>query len=90
MSPLVSQAEAAGRVGASELGDPVVGEAALAALADQAGQEVLGAAEAGLGHEHVVTRVAELGLVAAAGVVGDHPVEVAGEQVLPQRLDVLA
>ena len=34
--------------------------------------------------------IAELLLVLAAGVVGDHPVDVAGKHVLPQGLDVLA
>ena len=34
--------------------------------------------------------LAELGLVLAAGVVGGDPGEVAGQHVLPQRLDVLA
>ena len=44
--------------------------------------------ESGLGEEHVLAVVAELLLVTAARVVRDHPVDITGEHVLPQRLDV--
>src|SRR5262245_27083072 len=56
--PLAGQSEAARRIRAQELGHPVVSETATVALAEDAGQEILGAPEAGPGKPDVVGPVA--------------------------------
>src|SRR5690606_9014931 len=87
---LTGQAVAVGRVRGGELGDPAQRKTTLAALGDQAGQQVFGTAETGLRGEHIVAVLAEFDLVLAAGVIGNDPVDVPGEQMLPQRLDIFA
>src|SRR5688500_9094435 len=66
------------RVQRRELGDAAVGKAATRSLANESGQQVLSAAEAGLGREDVVTVRAELRLLLAAGMVTYNPVDVSG------------
>src|SRR5690606_1774090 len=85
------QAEAERRRAAGELRHAVGREATLRALAEQPRQQVLGAAEAGLGQPDVVG-VLTRDLVGrlAAGVVAADPVDVTGQHALPQVLDVLA
>jgi hypothetical protein len=68
----------------------VVAEPSLRTLGDQAGKQVFGAAEPRFGDEYVLARLAELCLVLAARVVAYDPIDLASQEVAPQRLDVLA
>ena len=86
---LAVQTEAPRCVPARDACHVVVVHAALRALAHQRRQQVLGAAEPALGHPHVAeVALRDLHLVAAARVVADDPVELAGQQRLPEELDV--
>src|SRR5438105_2334701 len=71
-------------------GAPLGGAPAGGPLCCLGGEGVLRAAEAGLGQEEVVAVLTELLLVPAARVVRHDPVDLAVDQVGPERLDVLA
>src|SRR6478672_581185 len=73
---LAVQAEALRRIPTRHTGHVVVAHAAARAFAHQRGQQILGAAEAALGHPDIAEIAPrDLHLVTAAGVVADHPVE---------------
>ena len=73
----------------AELGHAVVRQPALAALAEHAGEQVLGAAEAGLGEPDVIgTLGGDFHLRRAAGVIAHDPAHLALEHRAPQMLHV--
>ena len=85
---LAVQAVALRRVPAGHAGHVVVTHAAPRAFADEGGQHVLGAAKAALGHPYFPEIVAaillgQFHLMAAAGVVAHHPVQLACQQCVP-------
>ena len=86
----MEQAVARRRIEGEQLGHAGAGQAALAALAEDARQQVFRAAEARLRQPDVAAAPAgRLHLLGAAGVVAHDPVHVAGQDRAPEELDVV-